>query len=464
MCGIYFSVSKKEYIVPSEGTLKMLSNRGPDHSALLQVNLSGSYITLFSSVLHLRGETMCKQPLKTKRFILQWNGEMFDDSLQNWENESDTKLVMELFENISLDIPKVIAGIRGPFAFVLVDMQEAAVYFGRDIFGRRSLLQTQYGESLILQSLGGNGQEIQANCIFKYCLTENKLISFPYDSLGVSIPEITLSLMQENDLEALSLQFKEFLSKSIKKRLVNIHGSITILFSGGVDSLLLAALTASISHAELVLYCLNVAFSANDDFETVPDRITGRNAFQELICLYPNRQFHFIPVNIGKDQFDAKRDHVKQLMYPNDSVMDESIAMALWFSSLHSPSRVLFLGMGADEQLGGYSRHLNNFKVSGYELLRDELQLDLGRISARNMGRDDRVISDNAKEARFPFLDEEFVYFTSKMVPIDCKINSYGNKFILRRVLQLLGFSEVICSTIKRAIQFGARTARLQQS
>ena len=35
------------------------------------------------------------------------------------------------------------------------------------------------------------------------------------------------------------------------------------------------------------------------------------------------------------------------------------------------------------------------------------MTLDLERIWHRNMGRDDRAISANAKEARFPFLDIE---------------------------------------------------------
>ena len=37
--------------------------------------------------------------------------------------------------------------------------------------------------------------------------------------------------------------------------------------------------------------------------------------------------------------------------------------------------------------------------------MKEEMSLDLDRIWHRNMGRDDRVISVNGKEARFPFLD-----------------------------------------------------------
>ena len=34
---------------------------------------------------------------------------------------------------------------------------------------------------------------------------------------------------------------------------------------------------------------------------------------------------------------------------------------------------------------------------------------DLNRLWIRNLGRDDRAISDNGVEARFPFLDQKLI-------------------------------------------------------
>lgn len=75
--------------------------------------------------------------------------------------------------------------------------------------------------------------------------------------------------------------------------------------------------------------------------------------------------------------------------------------MAFWFASrgvgqikmedgemtpYTSQAKVLLSGLGADEQLGGYSRHKDQFSASGWEGLIEELQLDLDRISTRNLG------------------------------------------------------------------------------
>ncbi|KAJ0070475.1 hypothetical protein NL108_011651, partial [Boleophthalmus pectinirostris] len=60
---------------------------------------------------------------------------------------------------------------------------------------------------------------------------------------------------------------------------------------------------------------------------------------------------------------------------------------------------IIVTGIGADEQLAGYSRHRVRFKTSGPQGLLEELSMELNRISTRNLGRDDRVIGDHGKEA-----------------------------------------------------------------
>jgi asparagine synthetase B (glutamine-hydrolysing) len=121
----------------------------------------------------------------------------------------------------------------------------------------------------------------------------------------------------------------------------------------------------------------------------------------------------------------AHRDELIALMYPHNTEMDLSIALALYFASRGSglasteqdaqpvnyttPARVLLSGLGADELFGGYTRHATAFERNSFPGLLTELELDVNRLGKRNLGRDDRVIASRSREARYPFLDEPLV-------------------------------------------------------
>jgi asparagine synthetase B (glutamine-hydrolysing) len=284
------------------------------------------------------------------------------------------------------------------------------------------------------------------------------------------------------------------LKQSLQRRLLNIPhvgdpntAHVGILFSGGLDSVILAAITHFVLPESSSVELINVAFQNNrflrqqvQDFDeyAVPDRISGIVAYKELKDLFPNRKWDFVSVNVPQSEYQEYRSHVVQLIRPSDTIMDLSIAIALWFaarsvglmneSPYHSTAKVLLLGMGADEQLGGYSRHRSAFERDGREALLFEIQMELDRISSRNLGRDDRCIADHGKEARFPFLDEDFVNFLCTL-PLEAKCDmnlprGKGEKQLFRLLAKSFGFSDQVAFLPKRAIQFGAKTAKMESS
>lgn len=133
----------------------------------------------------------------------------------------------------------------------------------------------------------------------------------------------------------------------------------------------------------------------------------------------------FPQIDIPYAETMAHRANVIDLIHPHNTEMDLSIAYALYFAARgtgqattnfdYTPvqyttqARVLLSGLGADELFGGYTRHATAFNRNGYSGLLDELKLDVDRLGKRNLGRDDRVISNWGREARFPYLDEALV-------------------------------------------------------
>ena len=126
----------------------------------------------------------------------------------------------------------------------------------------------------------------------------------------------------------------------------------------------------------------------------------------------------------------------------------------------------MLVGFGADELFGGYARYRKRFDQSGMEGLSSEILLDLNRMWYRNLGRDDRVLSDGGREARYPFLDEKFVRFVLGECPISTRMDlslsrGLGEKAILRRIASSLGLSHCV-KLPKRAVQFGTRSSKME--
>uniref|UniRef100_A0A0D9Y0Q8 Asparagine synthetase domain-containing protein n=1 Tax=Leersia perrieri TaxID=77586 RepID=A0A0D9Y0Q8_9ORYZ len=238
---------------------------------------------------------------------------------------------------------------------------------------------------------------------------------------------------------------------------------IAILFSGGLDSMILAALLDQ---------CLDSKY-----------RISALAGLKELQRISPIRRWRLVEIDTALTNLKGESEHVMSLIHPSNTYMDLNIGIALWLAAggdgwvdgslcnmqdgsrykYKSTSRVLLVGSGADEQCAGYGRHRTKYRLGGWVSLDEEMRLDVQRIWKRNMGRDDRCISDHGKEARFPFLDENVIKTLLEiplweMAKLDEPVGK-GDKKILREVANLLGLKEAALQP-KRAIQFGSRIAR----
>ncbi|KAL2012932.1 hypothetical protein VTN00DRAFT_457 [Thermoascus crustaceus] len=306
------------------------------------------------------------------------------------------------------------------------------------------------------------------------------------------------------------------------------NAKVAVLFSGGVDCTLLARLAHEIVPLNETIDLLNVAFenprvaaaanaanggvSGSDCYESCPDRITGRAGHAELQRVCPNRLWRFVAINVPYKETLEHRDQVKSLMRPHNTEMDLSIACALYFASrgqglvsqnvdvpwvvpYTASARVLISGLGADELFAGYTRHPVAYSKHGFKGLIDEINLDVSRLGKRNLGRDDRIISHWGREARFPYLDEEFVAWAVQL-PVweKCGFGTAGSADALvgavpsndgdeslplsdgvsqsadaiepgKKALRLLAFRlgmKRVAGEKKRAIQFGSRTAKME--
>ncbi|KAL3285799.1 hypothetical protein HHI36_000322 [Cryptolaemus montrouzieri] len=139
-----------------------------------------------ASVLWLQGSTqLSKQPINNADYSLVYNGDIFDDESKSIRGlHGDTKLFLDMFK--SEDILQSLYQTNGPFAFVCLDKKNSLVYFGRDKYGRRSLLMGICGrKEIIFTSVAQKDTkykffEIPAMGIYIINLKTRKLVLRPW--------------------------------------------------------------------------------------------------------------------------------------------------------------------------------------------------------------------------------------------------------------------------------------------
>ncbi|KAG9439053.1 hypothetical protein H6P81_019218 [Aristolochia fimbriata] len=541
-------------------------------------------LQFIGAVLQLRGIYPVSQPLvDSSGNHLLFNGEIFGGIDVRTEcNDAETLLhaleaccscennkhgpTCHTSKTKRISVPELLSAIRGPWALIYFQASSWKIWFGRDAFGRRSLLvhwptsddprillssvsppssvkqncdvedregmlpQNYWDElscgiySIALQSLEEDGiySEMYIKGVVKthmwtdswlkalidwertlveprfHAVSENNFTNEKRSQMDTSASLENVSdssLIGEHEITLHAHKVLVALQKSVMKRItVNkifqpeiCKGEedqlvpVAVLFSGGLDSMILAALLDNCLDSKYEIDLLNVSF----DGELAPDRISAKMGMNELRKISPCRRWHLVEIDAYLANLAAVTKHVMSLIHPANTYMDLNIGTALWLAAggdgwvsegnlnrlemdskrfkYKSKAKVLLVGSGADEQCAGYSRYRTKFKQGSWQALEEEMRLDMQRIWKRNLGRDDRCLSDNGKEARFPFLDEDVIH-SILQIPLweIADLNQpggRGDKKILREVARLLGL-EMAASMPKRAIQFGSRIAR----
>ncbi|KAL1220281.1 hypothetical protein V5N11_005806 [Cardamine amara subsp. amara] len=497
---------------------------------------SSGELHFIGSTLQLRGTSPIRQPLvDSSGNILAYNGEVFGGiELNSYDN--DTEVLLKSLEEAKALVPDVLSMIKGPWAIIYWQESSRTLWFGKDAFGRRSLLvhwPTVDDPRFLLSSVSpasavahGSGIDAENGSIHRFweelpcgvysipfgvsesslCIrgevTKHEWRNTMWKELiewerkyVVPKPE-DLSMSSLSGISAISTSsgiaqtVLVVLKESVRRR-TSLHSifqgekevvPVAVLFSGGLDSMILAALLDQCLDPKYEVDLLNVSF----DGLNAPDRISAKAGIIELKKIAPLRRWKLIAIDADLSKLTLETKRVMSLINPADTYMDLNIGTALWLAArgdgwIHEDSenqtveennqrikykceaRILLVGAGADEQCAGYGRHRTKYRNGSWIALDQEMKLDMQRIWKRNLGRDDRCISDNGKEARFPFLDEDVIK-TLLDIPLweiaDLEQPSgNGDKIILRQVAKLLGLHEV-AKMPKRAIQFGSRIAR----
>ncbi|MFO7618455.1 MAG: asparagine synthase-related protein [Thermoplasmata archaeon] len=237
----------------------------------------------------------------------------------------------------------------------------------------------------------------------------------------------------EQDSEAWKLAC---LMRSVVGELAEERRKIALMFSGGLDSTILAVIARK--HCDLVLYTLGL--------EDSHDLRWGRECASimdlDLVSIVPEKD----------DVIRSIGNVTKVHGMDNPQWLSTFVAFDIVLENV--PDKAIMCGQGADELFGGYRK----YAASGdpvpmmvndtSELL--ELELPAYRRMANNHG----------KELLAPYLDTRVVSF-AQSIPIGLKISASENKIVLRDAAGLLGVPLMMARKQKKAMQYGSGISKL---
>ncbi|CAI5726284.1 unnamed protein product [Hyaloperonospora brassicae] len=163
------------------------------------------------------------------------------------------------------------------------------------------------------------------------------------DRFGCQLPRIATTPDITKTLEAAAQALLVALSNAVGLRVRSVpsrafRGSndatarAAVFFSGGLDSVVLAALTHLHAPATEPVDLLTVCFDEKSSFAS-PDRRAAELAHAELCKLFPQRQWNLVKINVSREELASKQCEIQTLMAPCDTHMDFNIGAAFWFLS-----------------------------------------------------------------------------------------------------------------------------------
>ena len=409
-CGLVLDMAAVRYNV---------SRRGPDHYQELDLQLplytkdakepqeaTGTNVTMAGAVLRIQGSTDQPHVDAAGNFLL-WNGEVFGrggpyhcsedvgtrEGDGKVEGEGDTPVVAALLaaacdgigagasiEAASEAVAQTMASIHGPFAFAYLHRASGRVFYGRDPFGRRSLLrwvradgraallcsvnlQLVQSHTEALAEVGAElrSEEVPISGVFALPVEGEPAgpqVLAPYPPWRLRLPRSTDVTETESESvcvdarkssAAAAAAFKDTLTAAIQCRVNSLSKTLQqdqapvarvgVLFSGGIDSVLLAALLHFTLPADEPVDLINVTFfgaataSGVTDTTPSPDRLAAISAYVELKELFPRRPWRMLHVDVTTEERLACEPRIMEMIYPSDTHMDLNIGSAFWFAA-----------------------------------------------------------------------------------------------------------------------------------
>lgn len=204
--------------------------------------------------------------------------------------------------------------------------------------------------------------------------------------------------------------------------------SITVSFSGGIDSTLVAFLAKKYSDVELIA----VGTPESHDLEAA--KTAAEMIGMELTV-------------IEIEQNEMVSEGFKMQKEINLKAIEVEFMLPFWIAAKNSKNPTLMCGQGADEVFGGYARFRKNNAVNN-------LSKEIEDLNKRLIDREERIAEIFGLKLSCPYLSED-VIGAATLFSEEERIGDVG-KVPLRQAAKMLGLPKEIADRKKKAAQYGS--------
>jgi asparagine synthase (glutamine-hydrolysing) len=476
VCGIAGIVSstQRELGPLLKEMLGSMQHRGPDGAGFVigkicqrkptleQLQLDGKkgIVALGHVRLAITGGAAGLQPFQSENRHLSMlhNGEVYNyrdlsqqlDSPETLKTGSDSEVLMKLIEeaysgDLVAAMKKVLRQLDGVYALAVTDQEQTVI--ARDRIGVRQLyfyvgreFVAFASEKKPLLALGGEGIEIHR-------LPPGQMMVLEHDNYQLrpfwEPDQLRSDGVIRSRYEALS-RYDQAIKESVRKRVAG-RDHVGIIFSGGVDSFLIAHLVKQLG-VPLQCYTAGRTNGASD--------IDWARRIAEKFDL---------PLQVRSLDVDDIERLIPQLIHAIEAHSRNQVEVAVpMYASVRmaqeAGERVILTGQGADELFGGYPWYPTIVEREGYYNFVRHSWEDTFLLYKECLEREDKIAMAHSLELRVPYLDPEVIRVAFQIAPA-LKIHS-GNdtqaKRIHREYAQSQGVPEHIAFRAKEAAQHGA--------
>ena len=440
MCGIvclFDAKQKTDALRPQILEMsKKIRHRGPDWSGIYQSNS-----TLFSHErLAIVDPTSGKQPLfsKDKKLVLAVNGEIYNHQelraqFPNYEfqTQSDCEVILALYKEKGTSF---LEDLNGIFAFALYDEENDAYLIARDHMGIVPLYMgwDKHGSFYVASEL----KALEGVC--------NKIEVFLPGHYIYSKDGYDLQQWYKRDWEEFEnvkenttdiAQLKKGLEDAVHRQLMS-DVPYGVLLSGGLDSSIIAAVTAKYASKRIESGDTQEAWYPRLHSFAVglvgsPDLAAARKAAEHIGSVH--HEVHFTV----QEGLDAIKDVIYHLETYDVTTIRASTPMYLLARVIKSMGiKMVLSGEGSDEIFGGY---LYFHKAPNPQAFHEETVRKLSKLHLYDCLRANKSLMAWGIEGRVPFLDKEFMDIAMNINPADKMISKEKGKmekWVLRKAFE----------------------------